>query len=276
MSPPGTAHRRHGTGRRPHLPQAGMARRILPLTVAVVIVAGCSGGASETTTTTSTSTTTTTMIPSMYDILPGTPPGELAGFTAAFMMQLTDANDVLLVRTTGEGTWTKDGFSCTVATDTGDIATSDQLVSSQDAIWFATADGYEATTPTDTVAENLLIACPTSPPFWEAYEYYSQLAFLPSDPDTVNGIAARRVDLSSLTEAPENADSATMVVWLPEEGQYLLAMVHQIEFTSVAGLEEWFLDEFVTDPSAAGPYLYTLRFALDHLDDPSLTVDLPG
>jgi hypothetical protein len=67
-----------------------------------------------------------------------------------------------------------------------------------------------------------------------------------------------------------------MVVWLPEDGRYLLAMVHQIEFTSIAGLEEWFLDEFVTDPSAAGPYMYTLRFALDHLDDPTLTVDLPG
>jgi hypothetical protein len=191
------------------------------------------------------------------------------------MMQLTDGNDDVLVRTTGEGTWTREGFSCTVATDGGDTATSDQIVSSQDAIWFATDDGYEATTPTDTVAENLLIACPSSPPFWGAYEYYSQLAFLPSDPDSVNDIPARRVDLSSLTEPPENADAVTMVVWLPEDGRYLLAMVHQIEFTSVAGLEEWFLDEFVADPTASPPYMYTLRFAIADVNNPSLAVDLP-
>ena len=255
-----------------------MRRRLIALAAMGLLAAGCSGGASAatTTTTTTTSTTTTTMIPSMYDILPDTPPAELTGFTAAFMMQLTDADDVVLARITGEGTWTTEGFGCTIATESGDTTTSVQIVSSQDAIWFATDDGYEATTPTDTGAENLLIGCPSSPPFWEAYEYYSQLAFLPSDPDTVNGIPARRVDLSSLTEAPENADSVTMVVWLPEEGRYLLAMVHQIEFTSVAGLEEWFLDEFVTDPSAPGPYVYTLRFALADVDDPNLTVDLPG
>jgi hypothetical protein len=107
--------------------------------------------------------------------------------------------------------------------------------------------------------------CPAAPPFWEYWQVPADLPVLPSRVGSVNGVPARRYDLS------EAYPGASMIVWLAPEGTYLLGMRYE-EVIEATDAEEM----LGAPPETAGPYTLRWTVELDDLDDPSLWVDLPG
>ncbi len=280
-------------------------RRLLPIiATAALLVAACTEGSTDTTaaaptttaettttapvetttavpqetTSTTTAETTTTVGEPIYTVASGTPPAELDSFSATMDMDF-DLGEVT-IGMQSDGVWTSDGFSCTTAVDMAGLGIEQHAVATPYQLWLDTGFGFQVSSLLDPDAVAVIEACPTSPLFWEELGLPEGIEDLPWEADTVNGIPARRIDLTSEVDAfagvglipeMEGLTFDTFTVWVSEDGSYALALDVAVTVDEETLEELGVPAEFELGDSGQ----IAMRFELADVNDPDLVIDLP-
>lgn len=234
-----------------------------------------------TTTTTLPQTTTTALLPSTTTTVvetqafprePGTPT-ELDSFTAT--SEVTFSAEELEFGMSSDGVFVGDAYRCDTAMDLGGFSFTMVAVGTPEASWLDDGGGFVEVSPLDPDFDTAAGICAANPAFW------SDGGFVPpsaqGEPDTINGIAAQRLELSelltSLAGLGFELDGMTFkdaTIWIAEEGGWVVA----IDMT------------FMIAPESAGEFFgpgfeivegAEMRMLVEIADpnDPSLAVEVP-
>ena len=276
----------------------GAGRRITMVVGMALIAAACNGSAettttteaptttteaptttttsTTTTTTTTTSTTTTTLAEtSAFPKVPGTPVGELDSFTGtttiAFSAQGIEAGFETF------GVYVTDAFACTTTVNLGGFGITVDAVGTPDNVWVDVGNGFVETSLLDPDVDTAIDVCPASPLFWADGTF--TFPGVSGEPDTINGIPAQRVELGELLGALGSLGFADMegvefeqaVVWVADDGGFIVGM----DMTFIVPPES---AEVIFGPGfeLTEPAMMSMSIRIADLNDPGLTVDIPG
>ncbi len=132
-----------------------------------------------------------------------------------------------------------DRLNCRSTIKIGNLTiTRDRLVVIGSQAWFDSGEGWNSTTASNPEVVDTLELCAGSSSMWENFNL-SDLQGISGQPETVNGVAATRIDLVELLESPfasgftpngwEVEDIESFAIWLEQEGRWPFAIVLRLK-----------------------------------------------
>ena len=132
-----------------------------------------------------------------------------------------------------------DRLSCRSTIGIGGLTiTGDQLVVIGSQAWIESGEGWNATSASDPEVVDTLELCAGSSSIWEDFEL-PDLQDISGQPETVNGVAATKVDLVELLDSPfasdftpnngEVEDIEQFAIWLTQDGRWPFALAMRLE-----------------------------------------------
>jgi len=257
----------------------------------LLLLAACGGdsvfgGSTSTSTTESTSTTsptttvvttttlsspTTTAAGDGFDAQAGSPPDALDSF-AGGLDATVDMMGISMVMTV-DFTYVGSAYECVAAISAAGTSMEMTVVATPETLWIDKGMGFEESNRLDSDVQSVIGICPATPMFWMGFGEVPW-ASMSGDSETVNGIPAQRVDLTSMADVMELGALAALmgggidtgieineaVFWIADPGGWPVAMQVGMVMLDMEGM---------------GDVPITMHYEIDSANDPSLSVQVP-
>jgi hypothetical protein len=273
----------------------GMNRNAIGAALVGLAVAACSGTTDTTATTAATTAPTTTTAattttapatttlpptttaavvePQAFPREPGTPT-ELDSFSGT--SDVTFSADDLELGMHSDGVYVGNAFRCDTAMDLGGFSFTLIAVGTPEATWLDDGTGFVEVSGLDPDFDSAAGTCPANPAFWNDGGFVPPSA--QGEPDTVNGIASQRLELSEFLSSlagfgfeMQGMTFEDATIWIADDGGWIVKV--DMTFTIAADSAETFFGpgfDIIEDAE--------MRMVVEIADpnDPSLTVDVPA
>jgi hypothetical protein len=192
-------------------------------------------------------------------------------------MTIEMAFDDVTLGMTGDGTWTTDGFECTVTTGLGGLEFAQSIVVTPETLWLDNGNGYEPAPLFGGAAQEVMPMCPASPLFWADFTS-DGLGQLVGDVETIAGREAIRTDLTEavgliggfgMIPGFDDANVFEMVMWVDADTNVVLGLDADIE------LGGDFLAEIGAPGDPTTSVDMVMSFRVDQINDPALAITIP-
>jgi hypothetical protein len=288
-----------------------MARVLTLFVVGCLLLAACGDdaatGATSTSTTvsmstttlatTTTSTTTTTVAPTTtaeaasFYTKAQTPPGELDSFTGRSEMTfaIVPGGELEQGEIMGGGavvitdaTYVGNAYECISTLDTMGFSMTMVVVATPETVWVGADGVFDETYFSDPNVQGVTSMCAASPMIWLGFDA-TTCATGTGAPEEIDGIPARRIDLSATPSCldfidlvavfgyghfPESAEYSEVIFWIADPGGWPVAIQAHMDLSEEAMAELWGIE-------GLGAGTIDLRMEIDNVNDPTLSVQVP-